>query len=102
METTSPDNLSRRQIMKRQPLILLLALLLATSAALAQPADTIVQNPKAVKLHKIWMVRGSTLGGDEVGTGAGGLGDIFGTGEYLLSLFDDNNALITTTAVIKQ
>jgi hypothetical protein len=55
-------------------------LLLATPAALAQPADTIVQNPKAVKLHKIWMVRGSTLGGDAVGDGAGGLGDIFGTG----------------------
>ncbi|MBS1911781.1 MAG: T9SS type A sorting domain-containing protein [Bacteroidetes bacterium] len=44
----------------------------------AQASDTIVANPKAVLLHRIWMVRGGTTGQDRVGEGAGGIGDIDG------------------------
>jgi hypothetical protein len=64
--------------MTTRRLLSTLAVLLTAVAAQAQ--NEIVPNPKAVKLRKIWQVRGSTLGGEGVGEGAGGLGDIFGTG----------------------
>src|SRR5215203_2569687 len=55
-------------------------LLLAVAAtAWAQPSDTIIANPKAVVLKRIWMVRGGEISDDRVGDGVGALGDIFGT-----------------------
>ncbi|MCC7438637.1 MAG: hypothetical protein IT211_09115, partial [Armatimonadetes bacterium] len=42
----------------------------------AQPADTIVPNPNAVLLKRIWMVRGSSGGEERVGEGAAALGAV--------------------------
>lgn len=56
----------------------LLFLLFAAASPLlhAQSSDTIVPNPKAVLLKRIWMVRGSSGGGERVGEGAAPLGSI--------------------------
>ncbi len=58
--------------------LLLLAPLFSAPLLRAQPSDTILSNPKAVLLHRIWMVRGSVTGQDRVGEGAGAIGDIDG------------------------
>ncbi len=55
-------------------------MLLIMGTVVAQPSDTILANPKAVQLRKVWEVHGGEFGGGEVGDGFGGLGDIFGTG----------------------
>ncbi|KXK56401.1 MAG: T9SS type A sorting domain-containing protein [Chlorobi bacterium] len=62
---------------------IVLFLLLATTSTLlhAQSSDTILPNPNAVLLRKIWMIRGETTGpnaGGMVGDGAGTLGDLNG------------------------
>lgn len=54
--------------------------LLSAVVSLAQPSDTIRPNPKAVQLRQIWGVQGGATSGVAVGSGFGGLGDIFGTG----------------------
>ncbi|MBL7988565.1 MAG: hypothetical protein JNJ94_10940 [Chlorobi bacterium] len=56
----------------------LLAVLLALSSLPlhAQISDTILPNPKAVLLKRIWMIRGSTSGGEQIGMGAGSVGDV--------------------------
>lgn len=64
-------------IMNISTIALLLCLLALPSIALrAQTADTILPNPKAVLLKRIWMVRGSTGGGERVGDGAGSVHDV--------------------------
>ena len=68
--------------MNTKTTIVLLLLLAATSTLLhAQSSDTILPNPNAVLLRKIWMIRGETTGpnaGGMVGDGAGTLGDLNG------------------------
>jgi hypothetical protein len=54
-------------------------MVVATGCAIAQ-SDTITANPNAVKLRRIWMVRGGTAGGERVGGGVGSIGDIDGDG----------------------
>jgi hypothetical protein len=53
-------------------------MLTAMAAAYAQPSDTIVANPLAVKLHRIWTMTGSPITLDQVGDGIGPVGDING------------------------
>ncbi|MCC7437161.1 MAG: VCBS repeat-containing protein, partial [Armatimonadetes bacterium] len=52
--------------------------LLATASMTlhAQSTDTIVPNPKAVLLKRIWMIRGSSGGGEQIGMGAGSVEDV--------------------------
>ncbi|MGE3800671.1 MAG: FG-GAP repeat domain-containing protein [Candidatus Kapaibacterium sp.] len=56
-------------------LLPLIGVLLFTSISL-EAQNEIVQNPDAVLLRKVWMVRGGVVGGDRVGDGAGGVGFI--------------------------
>jgi hypothetical protein len=59
-----------------RPLLLILVLLAIAVPSMAQ-TDTILPNPKAVRLHRIWLQTGNYFrGGDEVGDGAGSVGDI--------------------------
>ncbi|HVZ40293.1 MAG TPA: hypothetical protein VHI13_13520 [Candidatus Kapabacteria bacterium] len=46
----------------------------------AQPPDTIVANPKAQVLRRIWSIAGNQAGGDQVGTGIGSVSDVNGDG----------------------
>ncbi|KXK58039.1 MAG: VCBS repeat-containing protein [Chlorobi bacterium] len=57
---------------------IVLLLLLATASTLlhAQAVDTIQPNPKAVLLKRIWMVRGTSSGGQRIGEGAAPLGQV--------------------------
>jgi hypothetical protein len=57
-----------------------------TACAMAQDG-TITADPNAVEMRKIWEVAGNTAGGDYVGFGVGGLGDIFGTGHGVWAVF---------------
>ncbi|KXK57044.1 MAG: T9SS type A sorting domain-containing protein [Chlorobi bacterium] len=62
---------------------IVLLLLLATASPLlhAQASDTIIPNPNAVLLRKIWMIRGETTGpnaGGMVGDGAAAIPDVTG------------------------
>ncbi|MGE3800668.1 MAG: FG-GAP repeat domain-containing protein [Candidatus Kapaibacterium sp.] len=69
----------------------LFGVLLFTSISL-QAQNEIVQNPDAVLLRKVWMVRGGVVGGDRVGDGAGGAGDVNHSGQ------EDFAVLIGSTA----
>src|SRR3954463_6782858 len=61
----------------RLPCLILILVAIAVPS-LAQ-TDTILPNPKLVKLHRIWLQMGNYVeGGDNVGEGAGTVGDIDG------------------------
>lgn len=71
-----------------------LFLLLATASTLlrAQNSDTILPNPNAVLLRKIWMIRGSAVGGQRVGAGAGGIGNVFGDSANDVAVFVEDKS----------
>ncbi|MBK8910872.1 MAG: VCBS repeat-containing protein [Chlorobi bacterium] len=97
------------------PLAILLAIfLLATASPLlhAQASDTILPNPNAVLLRKIWMIRGETTGpnaGGMVGDGAAAIPDVTGDSldDFLIhfgksplwKLFPSNNLAPDTTPI---
>ncbi|MBL7988364.1 MAG: hypothetical protein JNJ94_09910 [Chlorobi bacterium] len=63
----------------QRAILFLLLLVLPSLLAIAQPViEPITQNPNAVLLRRIWMVRGQSAGEDYVGSGCGPVGDING------------------------
>ena len=56
----------------------LFLLAVASSTVVAQSSDTIVPNPTAVQLRKVWEITGRPLKYDEVGYGAARLPDLTG------------------------
>ncbi|MBL7987430.1 MAG: T9SS type A sorting domain-containing protein [Chlorobi bacterium] len=65
--------------MKQRLMILLTLLALPSLPLQAQTSDTILPNPNAVLLRKIWMIQGEAIGPNAspgVGDGAGNLGDL--------------------------
>ncbi|KXK57035.1 MAG: hypothetical protein UZ07_CHB004000999 [Chlorobi bacterium OLB7] len=93
---------------------IVLLLLLATASPLlhAQASDTIIPNPNAVLLRKIWMIRGETTGpnaGGMVGDGAAAIPDVTGDSldDFLIhfgksplwKLFPSNNLAPDTTPI---